>query len=228
MITGTGTNISGVTDYVDSTQSATTTTSKTTLGKDAFLKLLLAQLNNQDPLNPADATEFSSQLAQFSSLEQMTNINDTLTSLLDSQESSNKYNVLNMIGKEIEAGGDTINLGDTGTAAGSFTIEGDADCTAVIYDANGAAIKTINLGSLKSGDHVFRWDGTEQDGDKADQGSYSFEIIAENASGESVGTETRIRGVVDKVNMESNDPTLFIGSLSIPLSEISNITLSGN
>jgi flagellar basal-body rod modification protein FlgD len=217
--------ISGVTDYVDSTQT-TATSLGDSMGRDTFIKLFLTQLQNQDPLNPMDATQLSSQLAQFSSLEQLYNTNENLETLIDSQDSSNRYQVLDLIGKEIEADGDSLSLGDAGTATGSFTIGSDANCAAVIYDANGNAIKTINLGSIKAGDHTFEWDGTEQDGDEADQGLYSFEIVAEGATGETVTAKTRIKGIVDRVNLDGDEPTLYFGSLSMPLSEITDITLA--
>jgi flagellar basal-body rod modification protein FlgD len=226
MISGVNTNISGVTDYSDTSQTAASTEGTDTLGKDTFMKLLLAQLQNQDPLNPMDATQFSAQLAQFSSLEQLYNMNESMGTLIDAQDSSNRYQALDLIGKEIEAAGDVLSLGDAGTAAGSFAIGSDANCAAVITDANGNVIKTMDLGSLEAGDHTFKWDGTEQDGDKADQGLYGFEIIAEGAAGQAVTAETRIRGIVNRVNMDGDEPMLYVGSFSLPFSEITDITLA--
>jgi len=226
MITGTSTTISGVTDYTDTT--ATTTSTDDAIGKDTFMTLLLAQLQNQDPLNPMDATQFSTQLAQFSSLEQLYNINENMETLIDSQSSSNTYQVLDLIGKEIEADGDILSLGDAGTATGGFTIESDADCSVVIYNESGKAIKTIDLGSLEAGDHTFEWDGNEQDGDDAGAGLYSFKITAEDASGKSVTAETVIKGIVDRVNMDGDEPTLYVGSLSLTLSDITDITLAAD
>jgi flagellar basal-body rod modification protein FlgD len=226
MISGVNTNISGVTDYSDTSQTAASAEGTDTLGKDTFMTLLLAQLQNQDPLNPMDATQFSAQLAQFSSLEQLYNMNESLGTLIDAQDSSNRYQALDLIGKEIEAAGDVLFLGDTGTAAGSFTIGSDANCAAVITDANGNVIKTMDLGSVEAGDHTFEWDGTEQDGDKADQGLYGFEIIAEGAAGQAVTAETRIRGIVNRVNMDGDEPMLYVGSFSLPFSEITDITLA--
>jgi flagellar basal-body rod modification protein FlgD len=226
MISGVNTNISGVTDYSDTSQTAASAEGTDTLGKDTFMTLLLAQLQNQDPLNPMDATQFSAQLAQFSSLEQLYNMNESLGTLIDAQDSSNRYQALDLIGKEIEAAGDVLFLGDTGTAAGSFTIGSDANCAAVITDANGNVIKTMDLGSVEAGDHTFEWDGTEQDGDKADQGLYGFEIIAEGSAGQAVTAETRIRGIVNRVNMDGDEPMLYVGSFSLPFSEITDITLA--
>jgi flagellar basal-body rod modification protein FlgD len=221
--------ISGVSDYVDAGASTNTTdTAKGTLGKDDFLKLLLAQLTHQDPLNPADAAEFSSQLAQFSSLEQLNNINDNLTSLQESQDSSNTFQALDIIGKEIEADGDTLSLGDTGASAGSFTIARDADCAVVISDTSGKIIKTIDMGSLAAGDHTFKWDGTNQKANKSDNGLYNFKIIAQDSSGSSVTATTKISGLVDRVNLDGDEPVLYVGSLSIPLSEVSDINLAAD
>jgi len=218
--------ISGVTDYVDNTETATATSLGDSMGRDTFIKLFLTQLQNQDPLNPMDATQLSAQLAQFSSLEQLYNANESLETLIDSQDSSNRYRVLDLIGKEVEADGDVLSLGDAGGASGSFTIENDANCAAVIYDANGNPIKTIDLGRLDAGDHTFSWDGTKQNGDEVDKGKYGFEIVAEDSAGKAVSAETRVRGIVDRVSLDGDEPTLYVGSLALTLSEITDITLA--
>jgi flagellar basal-body rod modification protein FlgD len=222
------TNITGVTDYVDA--SATTSTSKTqgTLGKDEFLKLLLAQLTHQDPLNPADASQFASQLAQFSSLEQLTNVNENLTSLQSAQDSSNKFQALDIIGKQIEAAGDVLSLGDEETATGGFTIGSSADCAVVISDASGNVVRAINAGSLASGDHTFIWDGKDAKGNTMADGLYTFDIVAQNSSGNTVSATTKITGLVDRVNLDGTDPTLYIGSLPVALSEVTDITQAAN
>jgi flagellar basal-body rod modification protein FlgD len=218
------TSISGVTDYVDSTSS--TTTNKGTLDKNTFTTLLLAQLKNQDPLNPMDSSQFSTQLAQFSSLEQLYNINDNLTAMNESQSGVTKSQALDLIGKEIEATGNKLSLGEEGTATGGLTIGSAANCAAVISNANGTVIKTIDLGSLEAGDHTFEWDGTNQAGTAMAQGSYTFKIVAETASGQSVSATTNITGIVSKVDLSTSDPTLYIGSLPVLLSQVSNVTLA--
>jgi flagellar basal-body rod modification protein FlgD len=223
------TNVKGVTDYVDASSSTTSTDmAKGTLGKDDFLKLLLAQLNHQDPLNPADATEFASQLAQFSSVEQLTNVNTNLTALKTAQEGSNKYQALDMIGKEIKADGNEISLSDKGTATGDFTIGSAADCAVVISDANKKIIRTINMGNLASGDHSFTWDGKNQKGAAMTQGSYSFKVVAQDAKGASVAATTKINGIVDRVNLDGTEPMLYVGALSIALSDVTDITQAGS
>jgi flagellar basal-body rod modification protein FlgD len=218
------TNISGVTDYVDTTSTKSTDSSGTTLGKDAFLKLLLAQLNHQDPLNPADPSQFASQLAQFSSLEQLTNVNENLTALQASQDSNSKYQAMDLIGKEIQADGDTLTVGDSNTAKGSFNIESAADCAVVISNDSGNVVKTINLENLAKGDHSFTWDGKDYKGTDVANGSYTFKIVAQDSAGKSIDATTKISGLVDRVNLDDTDPTLYIGSLPISLSEVTDIT----
>jgi flagellar basal-body rod modification protein FlgD len=221
------TNIKGVTDYVDTTKT-TSTAGTTSMGKDAFLKLLLAQLNHQDPLNPADPSQFASQLAQFSSLEQLTNVNDNLTALKTTQDSGNKFQALGIIGKQIKANGDTLTLGNKETAKGGFTIGSSASCAVVISDANGNTVRTINMGSLASGDHAFTWDGKNAQGNTMADGTYTFSVVAQNATGNSVSATTNISGMVDSVNLDGTDPTLYIGSLPISLSEVTDISQAAN
>lgn len=217
--------ISGVTNYVSSAD-ATTSSAYSSLDMDSFLTLFLAQLQNQDPLNPMDATDLSSQLAQYSNVEQLYNVNDNLETLIDSQDSSNTYQVLDMIGKEVEADGDSIYLGSSGTASGGFTIESDADCAAVIYDESGNVVKTIDLGGIEAGNHTFEWDGTAQDGDEMSAGTYTFEVVAEDAAGSTVTAETKIQGIIDKISMDGDEPVLYIGDLALSLSYITEITLA--
>ena len=227
MITGTTlSNISGVTDYTDSTASAET--SNSTIDTNTFTTLLLAQLKNQDPLNPMDSSQFSSQLAQFSSLEQLTNINTSLESMKESQDTNTKYKALDMIGKQIEADGNDISLED-GSASGTFTLgSAAATCSAVIYDSNSKVVRTIDLGPLAAGDHTFSWDGKSLTGTTLAEGTYSYKIVAKDKLGTSVDTETRIVGIVEKIDLNEDDPLLYIGSLSVPLSEITSITLAAD
>ena len=107
--------------------------------RDAFIKMFLAQMQNQDPLNPMDGQEFAAQLAQFSSLEQLYNVNESLEGLAALQEDQSRFEVLGLIGKDILAEGDQISLGPEGTAAGGFELSEDAACSVVITDQTGTA-----------------------------------------------------------------------------------------
>ena len=99
---------------------------KTTLGKDDFLKLFVAQLQNQDPLSPMESTEFTSQLAQFSSLEQLTNMNQNLDYLLMYQASMNNAEAINFIGSTVKASGNSISVKDGESDQIQFDLAADA------------------------------------------------------------------------------------------------------
>ena len=195
------------------------------LGRDEFLKLFLAQMNHQDPLNPMDSSEFSSQLAEFSSLEQLFNVNENLESIKSVQDSSNQFQALELIGKDIEAEGDILSLNQDGTAYGSFSIDTRADCLVLIKDQNGYYVKQINMGTLEAGDHTFEWDGLDEEGNSMDEGLYGFEITAVDESGWEVDVETRFKGLVERVNLDAEQPLLYVGEIPIALSQVINVNL---
>jgi flagellar basal-body rod modification protein FlgD len=195
------------------------------LGRDEFLKLFLAQLNHQDPLNPMDGTQFSSQLAQFSSLEQLFNVNENLESIKAAQDGDGFYQILDLIGKEIEAEGNSLSLMRGETASGGFYSEIPAECSVLISDQNGYPVRELSMGMIESGEHSFKWDGRDQDGNLMESGIYTYEVAAMDPSGEIMPVETRIRGVVDRINLDGEEPLLYIGSTAIQLSQIMNVNI---
>ena len=130
-----------ITNQIDSSTSggALLTTSQTSvMGKEDFLSLLITQLQNQDPLNPTDSTEFTAQLAQFSSLEQLGNVNDSLMELKNLQASINNSQAVSLIGKAITANGNSIQLTADGPVQYDFKLADDAVLiVASIYDRTG-------------------------------------------------------------------------------------------
>ena len=197
--------------------------SEDNLGRDEFLTLFVAQLRHQDPLNPLDSTEFTSQLAQYSSLEQLLNINGNLESLQASQEQDHRLQALNFLGKEVIADGDMLFLEPNQISEGRFSLNEKAECTALILDPNGYPIRSIPLGVLESGEHQFQWDGLNASGDKMDRGIYSFEITAITDDGMFLPVTTQITGKVTGVNLETESPILFLGDIPLYLSQVQEI-----
>lgn len=195
------------------------------LGRDDFLKLFLAQMNHQDPLNPMDSSEFSSQLAQFSSLEQLFNVNGNLESMISAQDGSSRFQALELIGKEIEADGDVLSFSQGASAGGGFSIENQADCLVAITDANGYFVKKIYMGPLDAGDHSFEWDGHDEEGNIMDDGLYGFEVSAIDQSGQEIYVETKIKGIVERVNLDAEQPLLYVGEMPIALSQVIDVNL---
>ncbi len=196
-----------------------------TLGRDDFLKIFLAQLKYQDPLNPLEGTEFTAQLAQFSSLEQLFNVNEYLESLTTAQDESQKYQVLSLIGKEILAQGARLSLGEAGEARGGFRISEEASCTVQVLNQDGMEVRRIELGILQPGEHHFQWDGLDQSGNRLPSGAYEFRILATDTMGNLVNADTMISGMVDKVSLEGTSPVLYLGQVAVGLDQVIDIRM---
>ncbi|MBW2610027.1 MAG: flagellar hook assembly protein FlgD [Deltaproteobacteria bacterium] len=195
------------------------------LGRDQFLRLFLAQLSHQDPLNPMASTEFSAQLAQFSSLEQLFNVNENLEAIKDVQDGSSRLQALDLIGKEIEAEGNVLSLEPGRDSMGSFSLDNIAQCAVLITDPDGYPVREIKMGILEPGRHSFEWDGNNENGDMMDQGVYGFDVTAVTESGQTVPVETRIRGQINRVSLEGETPLLYIGEMPLYISQIVDIRL---
>ena len=196
-----------------------------TLGKDEFLKLLVAQLENQDPMEPMDDTEYIAQLAQFSTLEQMQNMNDNLEENLNwnylLMQTINNTMSTGLIGKEIKASGNQFYLSSETDANLQFKLEAFAATTTIkIYDGSGGLVDTLQVQNLGAGNHTVNWDGILQAGDKAPSGEYTFEITSQTADGASVIVTPYIFGLVDGVEYEDAQAYLIVDGAQIPLSDV--------
>ena len=138
---------------------------KSSLDKDSFLTILVAQLTHQDPLNPMEDTEMTSQLAEFSSLEQLTSINTGIGDLATSMQKSDMISAVSFIGKEVKAEGYKValNEGNASTIYYGFgeTVSG---IMINIYDSEGAIVRTVELGNKEAGSYQYEWDGKDDDG----------------------------------------------------------------
>lgn len=181
------------------------------LGQEDFLTLLIEQLKNQDPLNPIDSVEFTAQLAQFASLEQLFTMNDSLSSIEETLYSQGQDDILQLIGKTVKASDNTILIKDDTVSSGSYILEAGADVTISIYDSNGSEIWSIYQGWQEAGEYDVEWDGRDSSGEMVEEGTYTFEVSAKDADGNSVTANTYITGEVTGVTYEYGDPYLMIG-----------------
>lgn len=223
--------ISSVTGTSQNTTTATNT-SKTDITKDEFLKLLTEQLKAQDPLNPADNQQFATQLAQFSQLEQLSNI----SSLLEEQVQSNTLltqTISNtalpgLIGKNARAltnqfsfdGQNPVTLGDNLPYSAN-------DGSIVIKNEGGGVIRTIKMSGddLNSGEHTFVWDGKTDSGELAPSGKYTISVTCKDSNGASFSADTYMTGKIEAVRFKSEGTMLVIGGMEIALANISDITM---
>ncbi|MGA9235245.1 MAG: flagellar hook assembly protein FlgD [Desulfobacterales bacterium] len=195
------------------------------MGKDDFLNLLVAQLQHQDPLNPLDSTDFTAQLAQFTSLEQLNNINTNLESLQSYQAAIKNAQAVDLIGKTVEASGNTVVLKEDSEASLGFDLTQDVQyLSANIYGPQGNFVRTIEGGSLPSGRHTLEWDGRDQEGNRLSAGQYSYEILATDLDGEAATATPFISARVTGVNFDGQTPQLKAGDYSISVNDIREVT----
>lgn len=192
------------------------------LGKEDFLKLLVAQLANQDPLNPMDNTELTAQLAQFSSLEQLFDINSNMKQFQSLQESLNETQTLGYLGREVIAEGDTLSLANGAAEVNYSLMNNSSDVRMGIYNAAGDLVKSASLGALSAGDQAYLWDGRDMNGIPMPDGLYTFELAASGDDGfvEAVGY---ITGMVDSIRYESGTPLLYVNGVQISIGDIKTI-----
>ena len=195
------------------------------LDKDAFMKLMLAQMKHQDPTNPMQSHELAAQLAQFSSVEQMQNMNTTLTDIKAGQKPTESFQALNFIGKAVS--GDSSKLvrakGDKSHDI-SFTLPDNAKEGKIrIRDGNGETIRSVDLKDLKKGPNNYVWNGLDEKGNAAPSGDYQMFIEAIGSSGQKLAAKTDFEGVISGVNYTAEGPVLLVGSQSVKLKDVKKI-----
>jgi flagellar basal-body rod modification protein FlgD len=212
--------VNPVTASINNTSSLYDNTSNI-LGKDDFLTLLITQLQNQDPLNPTDSVEYTAQLAQFSSLEQLSNINQNLEYLQLYQASINNAQAVAFIGKEITALGNAIEVDEGVADSCEFELTADASGVTVnIYDEAGNLVKTIEAGAMDAGRQTVEWDGTDQNGNPVEDGDYTFEVMAVDADDQSVEAITYTSGIVSGVTFSQGTTYFIMKNQKIPIGDI--------
>ena len=191
------------------------------LGQEEFLLLLVTQLQNQDPLNPMDSTEFTAQLAQFSSLEQMMAMNKTLTSIRETQNGLSYMQATSYIGKNVTAQGNLISLSGDDGADIKFNMGSSASQVVIsIYDEYGDLVNKIEKGTTDQGAVSVYWDGLKSDGSPAPEGFYGYSVLAVDQNGKSVAVETTVTVQITGVDLRGTTPYLISGDRAVPLDSV--------
>jgi flagellar basal-body rod modification protein FlgD len=199
-----------------------TASGNSSVDKEAFLQLLTAQLKNQDPLSPVDGTEWVAQLAQFSVVEQQL-VQSQQLELISLQLTGIASNAaVDLIGKEVTVRGDTISF--DGTDATGFSVELEqpaAEVTVTIRDAQGNAVKTMEMGAQPAGPLSVAWDGTDDNGDPVAAGQYAVEVSARDEAGDPVPTSQDVTGTVVGVTFDKGYPEVILDTgVTAPISDL--------
>jgi flagellar basal-body rod modification protein FlgD len=192
-----------------------------TVTQDDFLRLLIVQLQNQDPLQPMDNQEFAAQLATFNSLSQLIEINDKLGAMQNGQGSMSQYNAAALIGKEISAAGNQISLSSGATANIGYQLGANAAKVVVgIFNSDGGLVRLIDGGARSAGAQSLLWDGRDATGKAVGPGVYGFEINAVDGNGRKIASAGKLQGLVSGVKLDGAEPVLEVNGVDVPLSGV--------
>lgn len=184
-----------------------------------FLNLLITQLQNQDPLDPLDANEFTSQLVQFAGVEQQIHQNANLEKLVAGQQNTQVAAMVSYLGTTIEAIGDTVSL-ENGKAAMTYALAENANETTIaVKDASGQVV-AVASGETTAGQHRFEWDGLDSEGAPMPDGPYTVAVSAMRPDGSFIDVYTTMFGRVTGATIEDNNVVLSVGAVNVPMESV--------
>ncbi len=218
--------------FLTSLQSPGTSTAKTadtgtsSLGKDSFLQLLVTQMQNQNPLDPQDNSQFVAQLAQFSSLETMQNLSATVDSISTQYQSSQALQASALVGRSVTVDTGSTYVDTTKEMTGNVVLPSSSAATTVsVTDSTGAVVRTIDLGSQAAGTTSFTWNGADDSGTALASGTYKF-VANGSLDGASTALTTYLPATVNSVTMGTSGSGMTLnlaGGTSVALSKVQQI-----
>lgn len=214
---------SAIQQLMQGNSSATADASSAEGVEDRFLTLLVTQMQNQDPLNPMENAELTSQLAQINTVKGISSLNTTMEKLLTSYSDALSMQSSALIGKNVLSAGNKLPLGESG-AIGGFKLAGDVDQAIVtITNSQGVKVNQLSLGELKAGVNDFYWDGKDADGKALTQGEYRFSVAA-TQGGKSVDATALQLGMVSALVRSSNGFQLeLLGGSQLDFSAVQQV-----
>lgn len=197
---------------------------KNELGKDDFMKLMSAQLKHQDPISPMKNQEMAAQLAQFSALEQMMNVNQNLEKMAAGQKPSEHMIAASLIGKRVTTDTQHISLEKDGQPEIPFDVPADAkQVSLAVVDAKGEVVRELELGEMKQGKQSVRWDGKNKSGMPQPKGEYTYKITGLDVEGKPMNFSGDSSGIVTGVSFEAGKSMLHVDGKKIPIEKIGKI-----
>ncbi len=198
------------------------------LDKQAFLKLLVEQLKNQDPLKPQDDSAFVAQLAQFSQLEASMSMSDQLNTLAAQNAGMANSQAANLVGSQATVTGNLVTVdGSGGGAQAPFTLTGDAaDVTVTVSDQTGTPVRTIDMGPHAAGIVNMQWDGRSDAGTVEPAGTYAISVTAKDVNGSPIAVNQQTSGQITQVSFDKGYPVLTLDNgASVPISDLLKVAI---
>jgi flagellar basal-body rod modification protein FlgD len=209
-----------------SAQNSEVTSDGSKIGMDGFLSMFMTQLKHQDPTNPLESYELAAQLAQFSSVEKLSQINANILKEMDYLASISYGQMTQMIGKEVVGVDDSIQLHQGETSKSSYKLDVPASVTLRIVNENGTLVRAMSLGDQISGSYEVQWDGKDNSGKAAPDGTYHVQVEAVDAEGNVLDVTRTVSGKVYAFRMDQNIPQLIVGGADgarLPLGSITEV-----
>ncbi|MCC6720137.1 MAG: flagellar hook assembly protein FlgD [Acetobacteraceae bacterium] len=214
----------------NATTAATTTAATASSGSaltalsgnyETFLSLLMTQLKNQDPTNPLDTNEFTSQLVQFASVEQQIATNRSLGQLIDLTQSGQVVQSSAMVGRQVEVTSDKLSLQD-GQATVKFTSPTDGPVAIAVYGANGAKLAD-GLVQASTGPNQWNWNGRNGQGTLMRDGAYTVAVASSNADGSARALPFTVVGTATGVEQKDSAVRLQVGGLTVDFKAVKSV-----
>lgn len=198
------------------------------MGQETFLNLLTVQLQHQDPLDPMSNEAFVEQLATFSTLEELVNMNATLEAVYLGIASMNNAAMANLVGTQVVARGDTFAFDGEATVNTLHFDAGEATTTTTvnITDSDGHVVYTEEIGPMEEGEGQWIWDGKTTAGDMAPEGDYTFAFTGTDDAGADVTMTSLLKGIVDEMDYSSGTPQPSVNGTQVDIADIIRLTLA--
>ncbi|MHC1725533.1 MAG: flagellar hook assembly protein FlgD [Syntrophobacteraceae bacterium] len=213
-----------------STSTAATTTSASSsssaLDMNAFLQMFTTQLKYQDPSNPLESHEMAAQLAQFSSVEKLTQATTLLNNIQNLSIGINNTGIASLVGKDVTALKSTVAVTADSVGTLDYKLDAPATVTITIKDSSGNTVQTLTRNVESAGSYKVEWDGKDTTGTRVQDGEYTCEVKALNQAGETSTVRTSIHGVVYSCNLDSSNPTYLLSGpdgIRVPVSDVYEI-----
>lgn len=193
---------------------------KNSLDQGDFLKIFVTQMKYQDPMAPLDNYQMASQMAQFSMVQSLNSMSESIKGMESSQAAVNNLQAASLVGKKVEVKGSALALSQGTASEGSYQLDKPGKVTIKIMDDKGSLVRVIESGVTDTQKQKILWDGKNQQGIALPDGQYSFQVSAVDAQGAGIEAKTTMIGKVDGVTFDQGSAYLQIGSTKVLLSEI--------
>jgi flagellar basal-body rod modification protein FlgD len=215
------------TQNVSSSTGSGQTDASNQLGMNSFLTMFTTQLKYQDPTNPMESYQLSAQLAQFSTVEKLSELNTNVKEIQSYLASLTNGQMINLVGKQVTGNNSTLQVAGGKASSASYQLDDPADVTVRISDQQGALVRTLHPGAETAGRHQINWDGCNDAGEKVANGAYTCTVAGVDAAGNAQEIKPTIQGSVYSFRLDQGVPYLILNGadgIKLPIGDIQEVT----